>query len=410
MGGRRAYQVPAAFHGVGRLARLFTDAVGVGPAARAARLIPPSVRPKLARRFLDRAPVGVPPSRIRSAPLLGLRYAARLRMARTATDRTRIMCEVAVQFDRWVAGSHWGGAGAVYLFDGLGPRIVRRATADGVFAVAEQTIAPGEVQTALQREESAAFPGWEAGDDLPDDLVAECLAVQHQTWAGAGLIVCGSRFVADGIAQVGGPAERVVVVPYGCDLRRAAFDRPAHGGPLRVLTLGTVGLRKGTPYLLAAARRLGGAAQFRVVGSAGALSPAARRDLASAVEVVGAVPPGEIERHLAWADVFLLPTVCEGSAVSVFEALAAGLPVVTTPNAGSVVRDGVEGFVVPIRDVGAIAERITRLAAEPELRYHMGRAGRTAASEYTVNAYANKLVRTIAEYPARKRFRSGRTG
>ena len=57
----------------------------------------------------------------------------------------------------------------------------------------------------------------------------------------------------------------------------------------------------------------------------------------------------------AWADVFLLPFICEGSAMVTYEALSWGLPVITTHNAGSIVRDTVDGWLVPYRDSEAIA-------------------------------------------------------
>ena len=64
----------------------------------------------------------------------------------------------------------------------------------------------------------------------------------------------------------------------------------------------------------------------------------------------------------------MFPSLHEGSAFTVFEALASGLPVVTTPNAGSVVRDGEEGYIVPIRDVPALMDRILRLYENVDLR------------------------------------------
>jgi len=66
-----------------------------------------------------------------------------------------------------------------------------------------------------------------------------------------------------------------------------------------------------------------------------------------------------------------------------YEAMACGLPVVTTPNAGSVVRDGVEGFIVSIRDPDALAERIDQLRSDADLRREMGYAARTRATQFT---------------------------
>jgi glycosyltransferase involved in cell wall biosynthesis len=99
--------------------------------------------------------------------------------------------------------------------------------------------------------------------------------------------------------------------------------------------------------------------------------------------------------HYGWADAFLLPSLCEGSATVTYEALAYGLPVICTPNTGSVVRDGIEGFVVPIRDPNAIAGRIEELAANPERRTRMGQDARLRARDFTLEAYGQRLLAAL---------------
>src|SRR4029077_18852254 len=118
---------------------------------------------------------------------------------------------------------------------------------------------------------------------------------------------------------------------------------------------------------LAAARALAGLATFRMVGAIEALQQAAAK-LSDAVELTGPVPRSDMGVHFAWADVFLLPSLCEGSATVVYEALSASLPVICTQNTGSIVRDGVEGRIIPIRDSRVIAEAVAGLARNIELR------------------------------------------
>ena len=113
------------------------------------------------------------------------------------------------------------------------------------------------------------------------------------------------------------------------------------------------------------------------------------------VELVGPVPRSEIGAHYRWADVFLLPSLCEGSATVVYEALAAGLPVICTPNTGSVVRDGIDGFIVPIRDVDTLVDRVEWLARRDSLRHEMSANARRRAAEFTVTEYARRLLRVI---------------
>jgi glycosyltransferase involved in cell wall biosynthesis len=99
--------------------------------------------------------------------------------------------------------------------------------------------------------------------------------------------------------------------------------------------------------------------------------------------------------HYAWADVFLLPSICEGSATGCYEALAAGLPVITTENAGSVVRDGIEGFIVPIRNASAIVERLESLQRHREVLESMSRAALERAREFTVERYGERLLAAL---------------
>lgn len=125
------------------------------------------------------------------------------------------------------------------------------------------------------------------------------------------------------------------------------------------------------------------------------MAEAAKAELGSDVEFTGPVPRTRVIDHYAWADVFFLPSLCEGSATATYEALTAGRPVVCTPNCGSVIRDGVEGSVVPVRDVNTMMDRLDQLAADPALRERMASAARLRAIEMNYEAYARNLLAAI---------------
>jgi glycosyltransferase involved in cell wall biosynthesis len=96
------------------------------------------------------------------------------------------------------------------------------------------------------------------------------------------------------------------------------------------------------------------------------------------------------------ADLFVLPTLAEGSATAHIEALACGIPVVTTPNCGTLIQDGAEGFLVPIRDASALADRIEAIVTNRKLRAQMGaRARALALREHTWECYEDRLVRAL---------------
>jgi glycosyltransferase involved in cell wall biosynthesis len=383
------YGVPRMLAGAGLLERLDTDICAAKGWPALLRAVPARWRPAGLRKLLGRVPVGVPARKIRAFTSFGWAYRRRLAACRPA-EQTAVYLWAGRRFCELVLRHGLGRAAGVYTFNIAGLEVLRQARRLGLRAVTEQTIAPRAVEQALLEEERGRFPGWE-GEAPGGDGLAEYCARERAEWSEADLVVCGSEFVRQTVAGcAAGAAGRCVVVPYGTDQRFTVAGRGPHGGPLRVLTVGAVGLRKGSPYVLEAARRMKGRAHFRMVGAVAA-SDTAARDLRAHVEVVGAVPRSEILAHYAWADVFLLPSLCEGSATVTYEAMACGLPVVCTPNTGSTVRDGVEGFLVPVRDPDAVAGRLDWLAGSAGLLSRMAKAARERAGEFTLAKYSERL-------------------
>ena len=196
------------------------------------------------------------------------------------------------------------------------------------------------------------------------------------------------------LKNVGGPVERCVVVPYGVDTRFQLPFKKTHQGPLRILTVGSVGLRKGTPYILEAAKKLKGKATFRLVGPIH-VSKSAVSTLQEHLEIVGQVPRSHIKTHYDWADIFLLPSICEGSATVIYEALACGLPVIATPNTGSIVRNGIEGYIVPIRNVDKIVDAIQLIISKPEILNSHVKSVQKRTTYGSFNSYAERLLSVL---------------
>ena len=390
LGARMHYAVPCALHAAERLTRLFTDLCGVRGAPRTLAVLPRKLQPRAVRRVVERVPRGVPPEIITAFTGFGLRYALRIARAGSPGELAGAFLWGGQEFCRLVLRNWPPQARALFAYNSAALELLQHARQNGLYGILEQSIAPKRLERRLLAEEEAANPEWEETADsggADEDYAAR----EDAEWQEAGLILCGSEFVKDGIRACGGPVDRVAVVPYGVDAPPTLRERREIHDPLRVLTVGAVGLRKGSPYVLGAARTLRGRAIFRMVGNL-SVAPSAERSLREHAEVMGPVPRGEVAGQYAWADVFLLPSICEGSATVCYEALASGLPVITTPNAGSPVRDGMDGFVVPIRDPEAIAERLDRLAAAPDLVAFMSRNALERSREFTVQRYGERLI------------------
>lgn len=395
LGARMHYAVPRMLHEGGMLAHFTTDICAVKGWPRLLNHIPDAMRPAGLKRLLGRVPNGVPLDEITAFTHFGWEYQRRRASASTPSEQTTTYLWAGKRFCELVLADGLHGADGVFSYNNEGLELLSVARQHGLHAVMEQTIAPLEIEMQLLQEEHDRFPGWEpvlAADTARDEFIAR----EHAEWAQADLILCGSEFVREGIAACGGPAEKCRVVPYGVDRRFLIAERTTHNGPLRVLTVGGVGLRKGSPYVVGAAKALKGQAEFRMVGSL-TVQPAARQQLEAEVTVTGAIPRSEMHQQFAWADVFLLPSLCEGSATVVYEALAAGLPVVCTPNTGSVVRDGVDGYIVPTRDIGAITGALMTFARDRELLRAMSANAHERSKAFTLDCYQERLLAAMNE-------------
>ena len=393
LGARRHYAIPRMLFEAGMLAHFYTDICATKGWPRLLNIVPTAMQSAGIKRLLGRIPHGVPARYITTFTRFSLEYQSRRVSAKSYAEAIEASIWSAKRFCELVLASGLHDAGGVYTFNSAGLELLTEARKRGLRAIVEQTIAPMEVENRLMQAEHGSFPGWESVP-VEDTAWAEFAARERAEWAMADTILCGSEFVRDSITACGGHAEKCRVVPYGVDARFSLPDKAPHHGPLRVLTVGAVGLRKGSPYVLEAARMLRGQADFRMVGNLG-VQPTARQALAGAVELTGPVPRTQMLQHYAWADVFLLPSICEGSAGVVYEALAAGLPVVCTPNTGSVVRDGVDGFIVPIRDAAAITEALSGFLQRHELLRRMSEQARLRAQAFGLEPYKAKLISAL---------------
>lgn len=388
LGARRRYAVPRALHSAGRLERLFTDFYG---AKWPAVFLP--------RRLRERTAPDLPRERVAHFPLFGLRRMLRNRRAHTPRQRLRAYAIWNREFGRLVSRQDWGDAAAVYVFNAAGVEIAEEARRRGVLVALDQTAAPWCVEESLLAEERARWPDWEAEGASPEDW--QPLAERERAeWKLAHWILCGSEYVRDSLRAAGGPVEKCRVVPYGVEPKGwPTRVREPHADPLRVLFVGTIQLRKGIPYLIEAMKMLEPSmARLRCVGPI-RVSPAAVARLAEVAEIRPAVTRSQLPVLYDEADVLVLPSISEGSANVCYEALAVGLPVITTPNAGSVVRDGVDGFIVPIRSPEAIAARLTELARDRERLAEMSRNALSRAQDLSFAAYAQRLLAALRDLP-----------
>lgn len=225
--------------------------------------------------------------------------------------------------------------------------------------------------------------------------------------ARARFVACISHFCRSQLMIWAEPSEwgKLAIVHCGIDPDR--YGRaPGHASAKRLVFVGRLAAVKGVPVLLDALARLRAddpEVTLTLVGDGPERGWIEERiaelGLGGAVGITGYLDQDAVADRLARADVFVLPSFAEGVPVVLMEAMATGLPVVTTRIAGipELVEDGVSGLVVPPGDAVALADALAALLADPARREEMGAAGRAhVAAEHAIDREAAWLSRVLA--------------
>ena len=212
-------------------------------------------------------------------------------------------------------------------------------------------------------------------------------------------IFVASSFTRRTLEQCPFPIAPISVVPYGADIGICSSPQKTTkpSDPLRILFVGGLGQRKGLSYLLEAIKTLGPSVHLTLIGRK---SVDSCRPLDMATDThrwIPSLPHEDILREMRNHDVFVFPSLFEGFGLVITEALSQGLPVITTPNTcgPDVISEGVDGFIIPIRDSEAIAEKIELLLRDRNLLEAMSEAAQEKARQLTWANYRARLISDI---------------
>ncbi len=211
--------------------------------------------------------------------------------------------------------------------------------------------------------------------------------------ADATAVFCISDFTRSQLCLTTDPGwwPRYHVVRCGIDVGAFVYrDPPALGARPRVIAIGRLSPEKGFAVLIEAVaklRRRGNDLDLQIIGEGperGALeAQIAALGIGNSVGLVGELTPGDVRRELAASDVFAMPSFNEGLPISIMEAMAVGVPVVTTWIAGipELAREGNTALTVPPADAEPLAQAIQRLLQDEPLRLKLARAARTLVEQ-----------------------------
>ncbi len=217
----------------------------------------------------------------------------------------------------------------------------------------------------------------------------------------ADYLLVNSDFVKDTFIHFGCEANRIFVLYTGIDDRFLSLipqrtSAPLAERPIRILFAGDMGPRKGGRILLEALMRLRDLSwQFEAIGS---IDPNLRNDFStfftdSRVTVTSHLSWDELAKHMSTADIFVFPSLAEGSARVVFMAMACGCYVITTPNSGSIVQHEVHGKIIAPGSVDALETSLRESILNRDQIPEIGRKNaELIKTQYTQSHYGQGLM------------------
>ena len=287
-------------------------------------------------------------------------------------------------------------AGIYHYRSGYGRQSVQVAKAKGMIAICDHSLVHPAVLDYLVANKGN-LPGGKINSHL------------NKMWTGvlrdidqADHVVVNSDFVKTTFVNQGVNPSKVHVIYTGVDdafldriPKRA--NRANHKLPVRLMFAGSLGERKGGEELINALdqlMRLPWKLEIIVNIESGIASKYKEFLSNTKVKISGLVPISELPRRMCEADIFIFPSLAEGSARVVFMALACGCYVITTPNSGSIVQDGVHGRLVPAGDVDALSEAIRKAMENRDQLAMIGQQNAVLIrTSYKQSDYGDNLIK-----------------
>jgi glycosyltransferase involved in cell wall biosynthesis len=272
------------------------------------------------------------------------------------------------------------------------PQLISHLKQAGYYVLLDIPMAPSAYVRRLHQEGKAKFL-----PEYPRSVQREELA-----YVQADMLLAPSSFVKQELCLAGVDARKIRVQEFGCDFPEIsnkvmdARQGRRDARSLKFCFAGNINRRKGINELLSAfSDPVFSNDQLHLCGR---VYPEIRDSLAKACKGE-MVMPGfiSVQEYFKNCDIFVFPSWMEGSAKSVYEAMASGMPVITTESAGSVVRDGIDGFIVAAGDVESLKARMCWFKDNPGAMRTMGESARNRVKEFTWLRYAEGIIQIYDE-------------
>ncbi|MFM6183600.1 MAG: glycosyltransferase family 4 protein [Dolichospermum sp.] len=302
---------------------------------------------------------------------------------------------VYVCLDNHVANHHLRDLDAIYTYEDLAATTFDKAKQQGILCLYDLPIPYYQMTGNIMGQEADLFPEIAAAIETIREPAWKIERKQREIEL-ADHIFVASSFTKKSLLEIGIQEAKITVIPYGAPVDYFQ-PRPKKDNCFRALFVGRVSPRKGVHYLLPAWQDLKlDNAELVLVGQN--LFPTGwLEQYKNICRHVPSVPHLLLNDYYSSANVLVFPSLVEGFALVLLEAMACGIPIITTPNTAGpdIITDGVEGFIIPIRDVEAIKEKLQWCYSHPQELAEMGKAARRKAEELNWGLYRQRLVKEV---------------
>lgn len=343
---------------------------------------------------------GLPATRLATWPWLELMRVACTRIDRSGYLADRIWEHMDYRFGDHV-DRHLQQADAVLGFEHASLETFMHARSRGLVSIYNVPSA----HSGLIRQLLADQPAVHAGKRLNAAIEARRQARRDREMDMADLVIAHSAFTRRSYADAGFDASKIEVIPLGAPpvrpelLQGDAAESSRNSRPV-FLFAGNFALHKGAHILLDAWRSMGVSGARLLIAGDVHLAPDLLQQLPAGVELLGRVDSGRLQQLYRQATALVLPSLSDGFGMVITEALANGLPVITTPNAGAsdLIRPGENGLLVPVLDASALSQAMQSLAEQPQLVSVMRLEAARTAARWQWSDFALAFARCIGQY------------
>ena len=302
--------------------------------------------------------------------------------------------------DRQVAQNHLKNITAIYSYEDIAAITFEKAKKQDILCLYDLPIPFYETTRQIMQEEAERFPSLKESIQTIHEPDWKLKRKQREIEL-ADHIFVASSVTQRSLTNIGIDANKISVIPYGSPTE--TFQPQLKSDDcFRVIFIGRFSPLKGIHYLLQAWKELKSKnqlknAQLVFVGENRFPQKWLEERYSGLYQQIPSVSHFSLNQYYSQASILVLPSLIDGFGLVVVEAMACGIPVIITANTGAsdIITDGVEGFIIPIRDVEALKDKLEWCYSHPQELAEMGRAARRKAEELNWGLYRQRLANKV---------------